>query len=62
MKSNLSEIDVIQQCTNVITVSNCSNQKNSFTNMLKFIHILKETERLWTGKNRQKKNKQITLD
>jgi len=52
MKSNLSEIDVIQQCTNVITVNNCLNQKNSFTNMLRFIQILKETEKLWTGKNR----------
>ena len=49
---------VSSECINVTIVSKYLIQKKTYTNMLKFIQILKEIKKLQIGKN-QIKNRRI---
>ena len=49
---------VSSECTNVTIVNKYLIQKKTYTNMLKFIQILKEIKKLQIGKN-QIKNRRI---
>ena len=52
-----SNNEVIIECINVVIVNKYLIQKKTFTNMLKFIQMLKDIKKLRTNNKRQIKNR-----